>query len=241
MLSRRQLLRTAGAGAAALLLTPLGCRAEERKAEEKKAEAGFTLPPLPYAVDALEPHIDAKTMEIHHDRHHQAYVTNLNTALKDHPDLLKKDIKDLIRDLNSLPAAVKTAVQNNGGGHLNHTMFWQMMAPKAGGAPGGDVAKAIDEAFGSFDKFQTAFSDAAMKRFGSGWAWLVVNKGKLEVVSTANQDSPVTDGKEPILGIDVWEHAYYLKFQNKRADYVKAWWNVVNWDDVAMRLKSAKG
>jgi superoxide dismutase, Fe-Mn family len=234
MLTRRQLLQSAGAGAAALLLAPAVGRAQEKG-------TGFTLPKLPYAFDALEPHIDAKTMEIHHDRHHAAYVNNLNTALKGHPDLLKKDIRDLIRDLNSLPKDVQTAVRNNGGGHLNHTMFWEMMAPKAGGMPKGDVAKAIDQTFGSFEKFQAAFADAAAKRFGSGWAWLVVNKGKLEVVSTANQDSPVTDGKEPILGIDVWEHAYYLKFQNRRPDYVKAWWNVVNWDDVAKRYKTAQG
>src|SRR5262245_26899597 len=172
MLSRRQLLQTAAAGAAALLLSPLGSRAQAK-------EAGFTLPKLPYAFDALEPHIDAKTMEIHHDRHHAAYVNNLNAALKDHPDLLKKDIKDLIRDLDSLPKAVQTAVRNNGGGHLNHTMFWEMMAAR-GGKLGGDVARAIDEAFGGFEKFQAAFADAAAKRFGSGWAWLVVNKGKLE-------------------------------------------------------------
>jgi len=243
MLSRRQLLRTAGAGAAALLLTPLGCRAEpkEEKAKEEKKDAGFTLPKLPYAFDALEPHIDARTMEIHHDKHHAAYVNNLNTALKDHPELLKKDVKDLVRDLNSLPKAVQTAVRNNGGGHLNHSMFWEMMGPKAGGKPGGELAKAIDQDLGGFEKFQAEMADKAAKRFGSGWAWLVVNKGKLEVVNTPNQDSPVTDGSEPILGIDVWEHAYYLKYRNKRPDYVKAWWNVVNWDNVASRFKAARG
>jgi len=201
---------------------------------------GFTLPKLPYDYDALEPSIDAETMKIHHDKHHQAYITNLNTALKGHEDLLGKSIEDLIRGLKDISdEKLQTAVRNNGGGHLNHSMFWQMMGPKKGGQPGGALAKAIDDAFGSFDKFQQQLSTTAISRFGSGWGWLVVDQGKLKVLSTPNQDSPVTNGQTPILGIDVWEHAYYLKYQNKRPDYVKAWWNVVNWDDAAERYNQA--
>jgi Fe-Mn family superoxide dismutase len=229
-LTRRQLLRSAGAGAATLALAPLGLLADDKKPE------GFTLPKLPYAYDALEPHIDAKTMEIHHDKHHQAYVDNLNKALAAHADLMKKSIVEILRDVKSLPKDVQQAVINNGGGHANHTMFWEIMGPKAGGEPSGELAKAITKTFESFAKFQEKLTAAAMTRFGSGWAWLVADgKGKLDVISSANQDSPYMEGNTPVLGIDVWEHAYYLKYQNRRADYVKAWWNVVNWKAVADR------
>jgi len=197
----------------------------------------YVLPPLPYAFDALEPHIDARTMEIHHGKHHQAYITNVNAALESHPDLLKKPVEELVAGLNTLPEAVRTAVRNNGGGHANHSLFWTVMGPSKGGEPAGALGKAIAAAFGDFAAFKDAFSKAAMGRFGSGWAWLVTDKaGKLQVVSTANQDSPLTDGAKPVLGLDVWEHAYYLNYQNRRADYVAAWWNVVNWDEVAGRF-----
>ena len=195
------------------------------------------LPDLPYDAAALEPHIDAETMRIHHGKHHAAYVTKLNDALSKHPDLQSKSAEDLIKDLKSVPEDIRTAVRNNGGGHVNHTMFWQIMGPNAGGAPTGAVADAIDGAFGSFDKFKEELTNAATNRFGSGWAWLVDSGGKLSVTSTANQDNPLSDGQRPILGVDVWEHAYYLKYQNRRPDYLKAWWNVVNWDEVAKRLK----
>ncbi|GIW82922.1 MAG: superoxide dismutase [Mn] [Gemmatales bacterium] len=200
----------------------------------------FTLPPLPYPNDALEPHIDALTMEIHHDRHHKAYVDNLNKAIEGHADLQNKAIEDLMRELNKVPEAIRTAVRNNGGGHCNHSMFWQIMAPKAGGDPSGPLADDIKATFGDVATFRQKFKEAAMGRFGSGWAWLVVADGKLAICSTPNQDSPYTDGQIPILGIDVWEHAYYLKYQNKRGDYVDAWWNVVNWSEVANRYSAAK-
>jgi Fe-Mn family superoxide dismutase len=194
----------------------------------------YELPKLAYAYDALEPHIDARTMESHHTKHHQAYINNVNAALESHPDLLAKPVETLVAELNSLPEAVRTAVRNNGGGHANHSLFWKVMGPGKGGEPKGDVAKAIESSFGDFGAFKDAFGKAAMGRFGSGWAWLVSDKaGKLQVVSTANQDSPLTDGLKPVLGLDVWEHAYYLNYQNRRADYVAAWWNVVNWDEVA--------
>jgi len=200
----------------------------------------FTLPSLPYAYDALEPHIDARTMEIHYSKHHQAYVTNLNNAIKGKADLEKKSVEDLIRDLKSVPEDIRTAVRNNGGGHANHSFFWKIMGPKAGGEPKGKLADDIKATFGDFDQFKEKFSAAGVGRFGSGWAWLIKNSsGKLEVVSTANQDSPLMGkaiaGAEgtPILGCDVWEHAYYLNYQNRRPDYIKAWWNVVNWDAVA--------
>ena len=197
----------------------------------------YVLPPLPYAFDALEPHIDARTMEIHHGKHHQAYITNVNAALEAHPDLLKKPVEELVAGLNGLPEAVRTAVRNNGGGHANHSLFWTIMAPGKGGEPGGALGKAIAASFGDFAAFKDTFAKAAMGRFGSGWAWLVSDKsGKLQVVSTANQDSPLTDGATPILALDVWEHAYYLNYQNRRADYVAAWWNVVNWENVAGRF-----
>jgi Fe-Mn family superoxide dismutase len=196
-----------------------------------------TLPSLPYAFDALEPHIDAQTMQIHHGKHHQAYINNLNAALEAHPDLQGKSVEDLIKDLNALPEAIRTAVRNNGGGHANHSLFWTLLGPNAGGAPTGKAAEAINGTFGSFDAFKEAFAKAATTRFGSGWAWLVSSSGKLAIESTANQDSPIMEGKKPILGVDVWEHAYYLKYQNRRPDYLAAWWNVVNWDAVAKRFK----
>ena len=196
-----------------------------------------TLPALPYNHGALEPHIDALTMQIHHGKHHQAYVTNLNAALDKHPELHSKSLDDLLRDLNGVPEDIRTAVRNNGGGHWNHSMFWQIMGPNAGGAPGGAVGDAIASSFGTFDKFKEQLQAAAVRRFGSGWAWLVDNGGKLEITSTPNQDNPLMDGKKAILGVDVWEHAYYLKYQNRRADYLGAWWNLVNWTEVNKRLK----
>jgi Fe-Mn family superoxide dismutase len=197
----------------------------------------FTLPPLPYPTNALEPHIDAQTMEIHHDKHHAAYVNNLNTALEKAPELQNKSLDDLLKNLNAVPEAVRTAVRNNGGGHWNHSMFWQIMSPKGGGKPTGKLADAINAAFGDFEKFKEQFNAAGGARFGSGWAWLINDGGKLSILSTPNQDNPIMDGKPaPILGLDVWEHAYYLKYQNRRPDYMKAWWNVVNWPEVAKRF-----
>ncbi|MDD2921427.1 MAG: superoxide dismutase [Anaerolineales bacterium] len=195
----------------------------------------FELPKLAYAYDALEPHIDARTMEIHHSKHHNAYVTNLNAAVEKTPELAGKSLEALLGDLNAVPEGVRTAVRNHGGGTYNHNMFWEIMAPKAGGAPKGELAKAIDASFTSFDNFKAEFDKAAATRFGSGWAWLVKKGSGLAVVSSANQDSPLSDGLAPILCIDVWEHAYYLNYQNRRADYISAWWNVVNWDAVAAR------
>lgn len=198
----------------------------------------FELPKLPYAVDALEPYIDAQTMTIHHDKHHAAYVTNLNGAVEKHPELASKALDALLGDLNAVPEDVRMVVRNHGGGTWNHSMFWEIMAPKAGGAPKGDLAKAIDAGFGSFDQFKAEFEKAANGRFGSGWAWLVKKGSGLAVVSTANQDNPLSDGARPIMGIDVWEHAYYLKYQNRRAEYVTNWWNVVNWGAVASRFSA---
>ena len=201
----------------------------------------FELPALPYATNALEPHIDTKTMEIHHGKHHNAYVTNLNKALENHPDLQSKSLEDLLTSLDSLPEAIRMAVRNNGGGHANHTLFWQLMGPGKGGEPGGDLAAAINAAFGSFATFKEKFAAAGVGRFGSGWAWLIAEKGGVvSITSTPNQDTPVMEGKTPILGLDVWEHAYYLNYQNRRPDYIAAWWNVVNWDEVAKRYAAAK-
>jgi Fe-Mn family superoxide dismutase len=197
-----------------------------------------SLPALPYNQGALEPHIDALTMQIHHGKHHQTYVTNLNAALDKHPDLHNKSLDDLIRGVNSVPDDIRTAVRNNGGGHWNHSLFWKLMAPNGGGAPSGAIADAITSSFGGFDKFKEQFQAAGLGRFGSGWAWLVDNGGKLEITSTPNQDNPLMEGKKAVLGVDVWEHAYYLKYQNRRADYLGAWWNVVNWDEVNRLLKS---
>jgi Fe-Mn family superoxide dismutase len=200
------------------------------------------LPPLPYPTNALEPHIDARTMEIHHGKHHAAYVANLNKALESAPDLANKPVEELIKNLNAVPEAVRTAVRNNGGGHANHSMFWQIMGPNGGGQPSGALADAIKTGFGGFDALVEKVNAAGGSRFGSGWAWLSLDSGgNLVVHSTANQDSPLMDGMQPILGVDVWEHAYYLNYQNRRPDYLKAWWNVVNWDAVASRYKAAKG
>lgn len=198
------------------------------------------LPPLPYDYAALEPHIDAQTMQIHHDKHHAAYVNNLNAALEKYPELNSKSPEDLVRDLNSVPEDIRTAVRNNGGGHVNHTMFWQSMGPNGGGEPTGALAQAISDSFGSFEDFKKQFNDGGTKRFGSGWVWLVrSNDGKLTITSTANQDNPISEGQTPILGNDVWEHAYYLKYQNRRPDYLAAWWNVVNWEEVNRRFEDA--
>ncbi len=199
------------------------------------------LPALPYATNALEPHIDAKTMEIHHGKHHNAYVTNLNKALESAPELAGKSVEDLITDLNAVPEGIRTAVRNNGGGHANHTLFWQIMGPNGGGEPTGDLAAAITATFGGFAAFTEKINAGGVGRFGSGWTWLSVDaSGALVAHSTPNQDSPLMEGKTPILGIDVWEHAYYLNYQNRRPDYLKAWWNVVNWDAVAARYAAAK-
>ncbi len=200
----------------------------------------YTLPQLPYPLDALEPHIDAKTMEIHHGKHHQAYITNANNALKDHPELEKLSVEDLLKNLNAAPEAIRTALRNNAGGHANHSLFWQVIGPKGGGEPAGSLGDAIKNELGGFAKFKEDFAKAAATRFGSGWAWLVVKDGKLAVTSTPNQDSPIMDGQTPLLGLDVWEHAYYLKYQNRRPDYIAAFWNVVNWDEVAKRYDAAK-
>jgi len=202
----------------------------------------FELPTLPYDYAALEPYIDEQTMHLHHDKHHATYVTNLNNALKDQSAYASLSAENLVSRLNEVPEAIRTAVRNNGGGHVNHTMFWQIMKPHGCGEPTGALASAIQSAFGSFDAFKTAFNDAGAKRFGSGWAWLVLDKsGKLAVTSTANQDNPLTDGLFPVMGNDVWEHAYYLKYQNRRPEYLNAWWNVVNWDEVARRYEQGRG
>lgn len=196
-----------------------------------------SLPPLPYALDALEPHIDKQTMEIHHGKHHAAYVNNLNAALEKYPELQSKSVEDLIRGIGTVPEDIRTAVRNNGGGHANHSMFWQIMAPNAGGPPTGAIAEALQSSFGGFDTFKEQFAKAAMGRFGSGWAWVVDQGGKLVIESTPNQDSPLMEGKKAVFGLDVWEHAYYLKYQNRRPDYIGAWWNVVNWTEVNKRLR----
>ncbi|MEJ2421437.1 MAG: superoxide dismutase [Acidobacteriota bacterium] len=201
----------------------------------------FELPQLPYAFDALEPHIDAMTMQIHHDKHHGGYVKKVNAALEGQSDFQNKEIGEILRDINRIPESVRTAVRNNGGGHANHSLFWQIMSPNGGGTPSGDLASAIDKTFGSFEAFHEKFTNAAATRFGSGWAWLVLNDGKLEVFSTANQDSPYMENKAPVMGLDVWEHAYYLKYQNRRPDYIKAWWNVVNWKAVEERFSKLRG
>jgi len=199
------------------------------------------LPPLSYPKEALEPHVDAQTMEIHHDKHHAAYVNNLNKAIAGKPDLEKKSVQELISNLDAVPQDIRNAVRNNAGGHANHTMFWKLMGPNAGGKPSGKLLEDINASFGSFDAFKEKFEAAGVGRFGSGWAWLIVNKaGKLEITSTANQDNPIMEGNKPVLGNDVWEHAYYLKYQNRRPDYLKAWWNVVNWNEVAKNYDAAK-
>ncbi|ANA80895.1 superoxide dismutase [Paenibacillus glucanolyticus] len=200
----------------------------------------FQLPALPYSNNALEPHIDAQTMEIHHDRHHNTYVTNLNAALENAPELQDKSLEELIANLDAVPESIRTAVRNNGGGHANHSLFWEVIGPNGGGQPTGALADAINNELGGFDKFKEDFAKAATTRFGSGWAWLVVKDGKLAVTSTPNQDSPIMEGQTPVLGLDVWEHAYYLNYQNKRPDYISAFWNVVNWEEVGKRYDNAK-
>ena len=230
-LTRRQLLQSA----AVLALAPRAALARE-----EKAAGGFVLPPLPYDYDALDPSIDKQTMEIHHDKHHKAYVDNLNKALADQSELLSKDIVSILKDAGSVPEKVRQAVINNGGGHANHSMFWVIMGPGAGGNPSGPLADAIKAAFGDFAGFKTKLKEAAMGQFGSGWGWLVYADGKLQVVKTPNQNSPYMDNQAPIMGIDVWEHAYYLKYQNKRPDYIDAWWNVANWSAIGERFSKAK-
>jgi len=202
----------------------------------------YELPPLPYGFDALEPHIDAKTMEIHHDRHHKTYVDNLNKALESAPTLGQQSVEDLLRNISQVPEDIRTVVRNNGGGHANHSMFWEIMGPNGGGPPTGALAQAIESELGGFDAFKQQFNANGASRFGSGWSWLVVGQGgKLQLLSTPNQDSPLMDGLTPVMGCDVWEHAYYLKYQNKRADYLAAWWNTVNWDAIARRYEAARG
>ena len=202
--------------------------------------AKFELPELPYAYDALEKSFDKETMNIHHTKHHNTYVTNLNNALEGHADLQEKSLEELISNLDAVPESIRTAVRNNGGGHANHSLFWEILSPNGGGEPTGELADKINEKFGSFDKFKEEFSTAATGRFGSGWAWLVLNNGELEVTSTPNQDSPLMEGKTPLLGLDVWEHAYYLRYQNKRPDYIASFWDVVNWEEVSKRYNEAK-
>ncbi|WP_379966244.1 superoxide dismutase [Mn] [Ectobacillus sp. sgz5001026] len=202
--------------------------------------AKYELPQLPYAYDALEPHFDKETMNIHHTKHHNTYVTNLNAALENYPELAAKSVEDLVAGLNEVPEAIRTAVRNNGGGHANHSFFWTLLSPNGGGAPVGELATAIEAKFGSFEAFKEAFANAGKSRFGSGWAWLVVNNGELEITSSANQDSPLSEGKTPVLGLDVWEHAYYLKYQNRRPDYISAFWNVVDWNAAEKLYVAAK-
>jgi len=202
--------------------------------------APYTVPPLPYSFDALEPYIDAKTMEIHHDKHHGAYVTNLNKAVEGHADLAKLSVEALISKIDSVPENIRTAVRNNGGGHANHSLFWKIMKKGGGGEPKGEIAEAIKSTFGSFNEFKTKFNEAATKRFGSGWAWLQIKDGKLGIESTPNQDNPLMSGAKPVMGIDVWEHAYYLKYQNRRPEYIEAWWNVVNWEQINQNYAAAK-
>src|SRR5688500_13609573 len=235
MMTRREALQTTTFIAAGALVG--GPALSSAHAQPAPAPSGpHRLPALPYAFDALEPHIDAQTMQIHHGKHHQAYVTNLNAALEKHPDLQGKSIEDLCRGINTIPEDIRTAVRNNGGGHWNHSMFWKWMAPNAGAAPGGKAADAINAAFGSFDAFKEQWGKAGVGRFGSGWVWLINDGGKLSIASTPNQDNPLMEGKTAILGCDVWEHAYYLKYQNRRPDYITAWWNVVNWAEVNKAL-----
>ena len=232
-MDRRQALQTVGWSVATLALAPLSVRAQ-------KEQNAYTLPKLPYDYDALEPHIDAETMKIHHTKHHQAYINNAIGLLKDTPELAALAPDDLLAQITTVPEKIRQGVINNVGGHSNHTIFWEIMGPKGGKGPTGTLAKAIDTKFGSFDKFQSELTTKALTQFGSGWAWLVVNpKGELEAIQRKNQDSPIMDGLKPILGVDVWEHAYYLKYRSARADYVKAWWNVVHWDKVAERYAAA--
>jgi Fe-Mn family superoxide dismutase len=240
-LTRRSALKKLCAGAALIGSSALAHRniAAEPAMADATGHQPFALPKLDYAYEALEPHIDARTMEIHHNRHHRAYIDNANRALSDQPALQKLSGEQLLASLATVPESIRTAVRNNVGGHVNHTFFWKVIGPAAGGRPTSELAAAINRDFGSLDAFKSQFTDAAMKRFGSGWAWLACRDGKLSVVSTANQDSPLTDGVAPVLGVDVWEHAYYLKYQNRRADYLEAFWNVVNWPQVAANFAKA--
>ncbi|BAZ82881.1 superoxide dismutase [Sphaerospermopsis kisseleviana CS-549] len=234
-LNRRHFLVLLGASAGAFLLD--SCASAETSTPRTST---IELPPLPYAYDALEPHIDARTMQFHHDKHHAAYVNNLNKALDKYPELKNKTVEQLLQNLDNVPADIRTTVRNNGGGHVNHSMFWKIMKPNGGGEPTGEIATAINDNFGSFADFKKQFNEAGAGRFGSGWVWLVRNKnGKLEITTTANQDSPLMEGKYPIFGNDVWEHAYYLKYQNRRPEYLDAWWNVVNWDEINQRFADA--
>jgi Fe-Mn family superoxide dismutase len=232
MMTRRHALKTT-----ALASLAFAASWPSRIASAQTAPSGpYTVPPLPYPFDALEPHIDAQTMQIHHDKHHAAYVANLNKAVAQFPDLGNKPVEDLLKDLNAVPEQIRTAVRNQGGGHYNHSLFWQMMNKNAGGEPSGELAQAIDKKFGSFAAFKEQFTKAAVGQFGSGWAWLVADGDELKIQPSSNQDSPVSDGKKPLLGIDVWEHAYYLKYQNRRPEYVAAWFNVINWDFASQRF-----
>lgn len=246
-LDRRRFLTFLGASAVGVGVGAYGSRSsrwfeaiDSAAMAQSTAATPFKLPPLPYPTNALEPYIDDRTMQIHHGKHHAAYINQLNEAAKQYPQIAKQPIEQILRNLNQLPEAVRTTVRNNGGGHVNHSMFWTIMAPKAGGKPTGEFAKAIAAQFGSFEAFQKQFNEAGAKRFGSGWAWLVRNReGKLQIMSTANQDSPFMEGLYPIMGNDVWEHAYYLKYQNRRADYLTAWWNVINWAEVNKRYAAS--
>lgn len=242
MMTRREAVKTTAMAVGALTIGSVWQNAGAQSPPSTATVSGpYTLPPLPYAYDALEPHIDAQTMEIHHDKHHAAYVANLNKAVADFPELGKKPVEDLLADLNSIPEKIRTAVRNQGGGHYNHSLFWQMMSKNSGGEPRGELAQAIDKSFGGFSNFKSKLTDAATKVFGSGWAWLAMENGNLSIESTANQDSPISQGKQSLLGIDVWEHAYYLKHQNRRPEYISAFWNVINWDFVSERFAKSKG
>lgn len=236
--TRRHALKSAAATAAVLTLAPT-LSAAPVAPNAQPVTGPFTLPKLPYAYDALVPHISERIMHIHHDRHHRAYVTALNAAVANHADLQKMSVEDLLRNIAKVPMAIRQTVINNGGGHANHSLFWEVMGPKAGGEPGGDLGKAIAKAFGSFKQFQMQLKTAGLTRFGSGWSWLVVNKGQLAIESSGNQDSPLMAGKTPILGCDVWEHAYYLQYENMRNNYIDAWWNVVNWTNVGQKYAAA--
>jgi len=240
-LTRREAFRLGlGTLAASVIAAPLASLAADKPGSMPSPAGPYTLPPLPYAYDALEPNIDTLTMQIHHDKHNKAYVDNANKLLVGQTELAAMSPEELLANLNKAPEDIRTGLRNNVGGAVNHAMFWKMMSPKGGGKATGDIATAIDKKFGKFDEFQKQFNEAATKRFGSGWAWLVLKDGDLAIVSTANQDSPISDGQKPLLGLDVWEHAYYLKYQNRRPDYITSWWNVVNWDFVDSLYKEAK-
>jgi Fe-Mn family superoxide dismutase len=242
MMTRRKALKKTAAAVLACSVVSNWKSAQAQPAPPAATPSGgpYTVPPLPYAFDALEPHIDARTMEIHHDKHHAAYVTNLNKAIADSPDLGQRPIEDLLKNLDSIPEKIRMAVRNQGGGHLNHSLFWQMMKKNGGGQPSGNLAQALDKSFGSFGAFKDQFTEAATKVFGSGWAWLVLDGSDLKIMTASNQDSPVSQNKHPLLGLDVWEHAYYLKYQNRRPEYIGAFWNVINWDFVSERYSKFK-